>query len=750
MDETTSIGVIELKTCIQAIVQCSPELVARLGQDYNIYAYDFSEYENPLVGQGLLSWILGAVSPTPITPANESRQLITGRVCKNILGIFANGVKETLEVKLRLVPVPMAVQTEYCSTMEKQRELNKALPTNFDAREWSNFAQSIQMASNATPPHFTNTNQRDGMSMEVVNQLLSPSLQQQSMMDQYNQGNINTESLGGVNIQENTKKTPSRPSSRTSVKRPRGRKAKSIMAAGGNTSGYEEGTDGDEGPAPKKKRARVTKANQHNSNSAFSTAPESLRVAASTAGSLRTFRPIAMSPNPTAAASSHLQDVPRAPTPIPNLPNQHIARDRAPSQSSLRRDSFAYQMQGSQRPHVSPYPQLDGPEDQVRDSIESANPSPERNFSPVDTPPEIASSPPVMRTRPVSRTGSSPACPSSPVLPQMPRTDSGFMSGSLEDLFGEDNVVPDEEAVEYTRNGTQPQNHAEFMIEEERPGPMELLPTRMPINNTPTVSGSAARSAISRAGSVMSEDGQVLPPLKKGGRAPSRRATPVQRNTPQQPQPLQALESFPHVNRPPSDARNSASQPPEAQIIAPAPPVPGSRPSSRMMVRTASLGLLTLPEVPASDPVLPPSSLQRSQTWSEASHPVSEFPISMPSMDRFGEQPYSRTSNAKKEAVRQKLEDAIAKGQMPPFCANCGAIETPTWRKAYSQTVEGQPGYYEYSDKPGKVTAIVILDKDAEGKPTSYRLIKKSLLPEERQGDFEDFLLCNRKLLNIY
>ncbi|EHL00474.1 hypothetical protein M7I_3558 [Glarea lozoyensis 74030] len=36
MDETTSIGVIELKTCIQAIVQCSPELVARLGQDYTV------------------------------------------------------------------------------------------------------------------------------------------------------------------------------------------------------------------------------------------------------------------------------------------------------------------------------------------------------------------------------------------------------------------------------------------------------------------------------------------------------------------------------------------------------------------------------------------------------------------------------------------------------------------------------------------------------------------------------------------
>src|ERR1700685_1066726 len=113
MDESTSIGVIELKTCIQAIVQCSPELLPRLGQDYTVYAYDYSEYDNPLVGQGMLSKAFAAASPTPDAPAHQSRQLITGRVCKNILGLFTNGVKETLEVKLRLVPVPTALQNEY-------------------------------------------------------------------------------------------------------------------------------------------------------------------------------------------------------------------------------------------------------------------------------------------------------------------------------------------------------------------------------------------------------------------------------------------------------------------------------------------------------------------------------------------------------------------------------------------------------------------------------------------------------------
>jgi hypothetical protein len=100
---------------------------------------------------------------------------------------------------------------------------------------------------------------------------------------------------------------------------------------------------------------------------------------------------------------------------------------------------------------------------------------------------------------------------------------------------------------------------------------------------------------------------------------------------------------------------------------------------------------------------------------------------------------------AKKAAMKQKLEDAIANGEMPPFCSNCGAIETPTWRKAWSQDVQGPPPYYEYSDEPGRVTMIVILSRDEQGRPTSYQLIKKFLLPEENQEDFSEVLLCNRK-----
>lgn len=108
---------------------------------------------------------------------------------------------------------------------------------------------------------------------------------------------------------------------------------------------------------------------------------------------------------------------------------------------------------------------------------------------------------------------------------------------------------------------------------------------------------------------------------------------------------------------------------------------------------------------------------------------------------------YSRTWNAKKAAIKQKLEMAIANGEMPPYCSNCGAIETPTWRKAWSQEIQGAPGYYEYSDAPGAVTAVVIKTRDKDGTPTAFLTVKKYLGPKEKQEDFEEFLLCNRKFI---
>ncbi|KFY12560.1 hypothetical protein V492_03809, partial [Pseudogymnoascus sp. VKM F-4246] len=755
MDENATIGVIELKTCIQAIVQCSPELVAKLGQDYTVYAYDYSEYDNPLVGQGMLSWALAASSPTPEAPASQSRQLITGRVCKNIQGLFSNGVAETLEVKLRLVPVPTVLQSEYVRSMETYREISKTMPAGFDHGEWLAFLQSNpsmgQVANRLNTP-VPMPSQRSGISMEVVNQLLSPSLQQTSV-DPFNVP-ANTEMAQSNSRPPSPReKAPSRPASQASVKRPRKPRAPSKPLVGGNTSGYEDGTDGEEAPTTKK-RAKITQTNW-NSKSSFGTGTDSLRVAASTAGSLRLFRPIAIAPAPGGAAGSHLQEMPRAPTPVPQLPSLKANRSRATSQSMLRRNSIVSQFGESRRQYNSPYPPSDAgqdSQDHVRLSIESAMTSPEKEDSPADTPPDINSSPPVLRRTASAR--SSPHAPSSPILPPMPRTDSGFMSGDISELFedNEDGQVAEEDpviAAKYTRRRTtKPAPRAEkvhhgFAIEEVTPGPPELLPTKMlpraEAKQKAEPKPKAPKRTLARSKSTMSEDGLANTGGRRGSAAPFA-----------PPRPGSAMAQLPITAG--AEASQSMEQtqaeaaPPNLDATVPSNNAPRthsfSRPPSRSMSRTASLGSLTLPAVAASEPVLPPSSLQHAHTWSDAPHPATEAPTQMD--DGTAAEPYSkRSAMGKKQTIRLRLEDAISRGEMPPFCSNCGAIETPAWRKAWAQECKGDPGYHEYSDEAGRVTAIEIVERDESGKPTAYRLIKKSLAAADDKTAFAEILMCN-------
>src|SRR5262249_4616566 len=77
-DPNNPIGIIDLKDCLLAIVSASyvdfffswnkftdcasPELVANRGKDYAVYARDYTEEGVPLVGQGMLSWLLADVA----------------------------------------------------------------------------------------------------------------------------------------------------------------------------------------------------------------------------------------------------------------------------------------------------------------------------------------------------------------------------------------------------------------------------------------------------------------------------------------------------------------------------------------------------------------------------------------------------------------------------------------------------------------------------------------------------------------
>jgi hypothetical protein len=81
---------------------------------------------------------------------------------------------------------------------------------------------------------------------------------------------------------------------------------------------------------------------------------------------------------------------------------------------------------------------------------------------------------------------------------------------------------------------------------------------------------------------------------------------------------------------------------------------------------------------------------------------------------------------------------------MPPFCENCGAIETPTWRKAWVKIHSGTPEHVVISEEEGGIISWQALQRDNSGNVCLYRIIKKSVLKTDE--GFTEILLCNREL----
>ncbi|KAF8425101.1 hypothetical protein EV426DRAFT_518176, partial [Tirmania nivea] len=149
----TPIGVVDLKTCVNSIASSSPELVALLDKDYSVYSYDYSEEGTPLQGLGLLSWIMGSGATISNGGASQqgSSRLITGRVVSAQMGLFQNE-KETLEVKMKLVPVSSIKQSDYINSMNVYNTLSQIIPGNFDASSWSAYYQANQAAAQPLAP----------------------------------------------------------------------------------------------------------------------------------------------------------------------------------------------------------------------------------------------------------------------------------------------------------------------------------------------------------------------------------------------------------------------------------------------------------------------------------------------------------------------------------------------------------------------------------------------------------------------
>ncbi|KAF4443869.1 CENP-A multicopy suppressor protein 2 [Fusarium austroafricanum] len=857
LDDKNSIGIVDLRACLQAVTECSPELGNQESEgDFTIYALDYSEPDTPLVGQGMLSWALDSMRGDWMA---QMPKMVTGRVSKNLLSVFGGGNRETLEVKLKftassrvlrpepamdMAPVemhPVAMQPGHMqpsplqpaplqptASLPPSRSADTAMISG--AAEWSSFIQanpqighsahvsrvaSPALSQGAPPtsshgaPAPPNTNERRDSIGPTTSQTNSgPDVQRIAPMP--------------VPQSATTATSVSRPSSRSSrnrkppTGRPRGRPRK--KPAEGNTSGYEDGTEGEDGgTGPAKKRAKPTKVEKAAPNP-FTSGPESLRVTASTAGSLRNFRPV--NSNNDTVAGNHLQEVPRAPTPVPeggplNSPSQGGPKGPKPRRESSMRKELSAAL-GSQIP-PRPLRALSPSQEDGR-SPESPVETPA--FS-EDSPQDMRSSPPVPRTASFMRSSPPPSSPVLPPMPALPRQTSSFMENETDDLLDEPALQSVRESQSQTQKVMEDVDRTGIPTQvfrmEDGPDGQGLVhiqnfntpqPTSTPAGPPPSEPVTAKKVPISKPARNPSQKraSNPKPPPRTLAPTPPPTTDAPEKNSPvpatapspsdaAQPQGAQSVEPMEDVlfelvravsgsseltTSIETNQSTEGSLPTSKSstgIVAPKP-----RPS-RPLGRSQSAGLLALPSVPASEPAGPsslsqsvisepsrasteiPNCLRRSKsvsvhkpiaisdplgppetymitntlpTLSEAPFPQSDFP-------RMPSSPPSKSNKnqIKKDSIKQRLESAIAAGEMPPFCTNCGAIETPTWRKIWVQEHDGIPQYVEYSEKPGRVTAIEILKRDKDKKPISHRLIKKALGFDDDRSDWSEKLLCN-------
>jgi hypothetical protein len=759
----------------------SPELVSKLdGHDYTVYAYDFSEYEIPLVGQGMLSWVLASHSPTPNAPANQSQTMITGRVCKNIMGLFSKGPKETLEVKLKLIPVPKCLQSEYVESMEKFRSLSKVMPPGFDPKEWSQFLKDHPeidtLVNSQVPQSKPPTSRENSRSIESIHEIL----RQNSVTDTTRHFQPGTYSAGpsrgpspSPSIQSNifnsnVHEAPSRPASRNSVRseRPIRPRHESFDAGAMSDNATEDG--------PARKRAKVTKA-EWKGRSTFGANADSLRVTASTAASIRNQRPGPMNP---LGIRHTIEPPPRAPTPRPANMGNMMKRPRGrPSQA--RPINEAYIRGSAPSRYISPY--ADNPMSDV--AVETADEDQSDAIGETPSDKDFPSSPPVPQYDHIS-----PA-PSSPQLPQLPyQSDSGFVSDMMidqEDFLGQLDaacnlpLTSDVPAPAQTPS-QQPQ------VPASTPCPRPQIPNQF---QPWTIYTSDSRVEGTRLQVPTNDENRRRAELE--GWQPQQ---PIlqQRKPPQPSSPLATSKPLPPLSRQVSTQQQGMTQPSQSDTNPTALSqgsnneiatmtgnpsglaLPGSRRSSLAMPTKApaslnrehSLASIAAGASATSPPMMEGEGIpmngagcgvgsnstvtQQQRKMSRSASGVFEVsklePGERPTREDRCQSQSRSGGGAKRKRNALTIEESIAAGQMPKYCRNCGEVQTSTWRKAYMTTYKGTPDHIELTEDrfktQGAVTGFEIVCSEDSSNEPSYRVFKKTLQAVD-QDHFETVQLCN-------
>ena len=684
LDDTIQIGLIDLKTCIQAVSSSSPELISQLGNDYTIYVHDYSEPDIPLVGQGLLSWVLSSnIQESDIDSVSNS--FVTGLVTRSGLGIFSRTAQETLEVKLRLTPVPSSTQNDYLNSLQKYKQASDVIGQDFDAQTWTSFVQSnpnIMASAGRGQSSDRSASPMDRAGVETSQRMLNEGAKTEREIPSGLSDSFTTRSGSRPPSRSATPSSVqpfnapprqqaghmSRPSSRGGMPPASHQRRESF-----NSGYYSAEETFEEGPL--KKRAKTMQVGwPSKSNFNIERQPESLRVAASTASSVRLHRPIAVNPALALQTGSSAEEPVRPPTPIPKSAKP-TNRSQRNNSSSLRRAS---RVQSS-----SPAPQFAHQQSHVVDtamlSPEDA-PAASHGSSPVNIP----SSPPIMPHH--------HSLPTSPALPLLPgEHDSGFMSGNFDAFFDDGSLVQFDDYI----HEKQGENYDAGLG-----------------NNL--------------------DDSSQFPPVFEYGDDNEESMHPNLPNLPPPPIPFQ--ESAPPK---PAFNRSQTSRPASrvsmsSPKLAPA-PIPRAR-----QIEEEMRALSQLPQVTASDPVGRP--LHRSNTWTGD---MSDIPTSDAVMaDETKRRPKKRVG---KEQTKARLETAIAAGEMPPFCDNCGAIETPAWRRAFAKTFDCHFDEVETSLEDGAVVFKEALEHNEDGSMKSFRGFKITKKPEDREDEWVAITLCNRK-----
>ena len=717
----------------------------------------------------------GLGSPSARAGTPRPRAINTGRVSKNALGLFSNGATETLEVKLRLVPVPTCQQNEFISSMGTYRELSKIIPADFDPTAWTSFLQNNPGLNELTEnlkssAHCQHTSQQTGVGMETLSQLMQQGMLQRPPSQQmigprspafsypvqneaspYDQVSrtvspftpgVNTICYpNGIQAPVNMQVVPSRPASQTSMA---GNGPALMSESDPALSRYAEVGSSDmvvlSTEEPAKKRVCTTRT-EWSGKPSLGNAAESLRVTASTAASVRTVRPLAARPSVSEAAPLEQPSAPRQPTPRPNAANPRPRRARPSKASSLRRDSAQSLPAASE---ISPPAAAPAMTEIVVSSCPVEDP---RGRSAVASPAEMASSPPVLE-RP------SPA-PSSPALPMLPHViDSGFVSGSADgECETQDNMrfTADEEldAALPQHRPAQPVRVLPLLIQEVTPGPPELLPTTYqprPMRVVPPLTPAPASQGRKRepnrtAPNEAGEKPEIVAPK------PTRPILPNLQCT--------AGSSLSEPIRP-SSAAEMAMPTAGPTMDEPSGLLPSSAPGN--VIRSAGAAPVSSPSPSIGTSMSPPilrdgiGPLTRQNSVGPAPAPLAGTAAAAATAATVatGEKPQIRSGSGakRKRAIENRLNRAINLGQMPPYCDNCGAIETPTWRKAWCKRIFGpEVDRVQISQEDGGVIGIRDVQKDASNKITAMSILKRNLLVTDE--GFVVIQLCNRKFFSL-